>query len=102
MASRQRRGRDSERLVAEYLRSIGYPDAQAATPYGPGPDVLGVPWSVEVKARNRLDIGAGLRQASDANPEMPPLLIVRPNGLGEAHMGDWWAITNLGYLRRGT
>jgi hypothetical protein len=100
--SRQRRGRDTERAVAEYLRDVlGWPDATACDCYAPGPDITGVPWSVEIKARSRLDIAAGLRQAEEQNPALPPLLIVRPNGAPN-DPGTWWAISRVRNLRRPT
>lgn len=98
MPNRQRRGRETELRVAEYLRDrLGYTDAVAAPCYGPGADISGVPWSVEVKARRRLDIDAALRQAEHQNGRTP-LVIIRPDGAG-SDPGMWWAVTRVKHLR---
>ena len=94
MPSRQRRGRDTELLAAEWLRDHGYPDAQAGGCYAPGLDIAGLPWPCEVKARRGLNIAAGLRQAGPGG-----LLIVRPDR-APIDPGVWWAITDLSTFTR--
>lgn len=99
--SRQRRGRDSEIRLAEWLREQGWVNARHNDPYAPGPDIDGVPgYSIEVKSRRGLDLPGWLRQAERQGRETP-LLIVRGNGQGVARIHEWAAVMRLGHLLGG-
>jgi hypothetical protein len=88
--SRVTRGRQSEALVAEYLRSHGWPDAERIAASLPGADIRNTgDVSIEVKARRGLDLPGWLKQT--ASREGLPVLVVRPDGYGEARM-DMWAM----------
>ena len=94
--SRRRRGRQSELLVADYLRQW-WPGAEAAPPSRPGEDVLGIPgvaW--EVKSRRGLQLKAWTRQA--ATRDGLPILVIRSNGDGPSNIGQWTAALPLHHL----
>ena len=86
--SRKARGMRTQLVVAQYFQAHGWPHAESAGSGRPGRDVLGVAGlSVEVKARRDLRIPQWLRQA--AGYEGLPVLIHRPDGMGEASVDDW-------------
>lgn len=87
-SSRVQRGRQSEQLVADYLAQNGFPHAERVAASLKGADVTGTPGlAVEVKSRNRLELGEWMKQA--AKREGLPLLVVRLNGQGPATIKDW-------------
>ena len=95
-ASRRRRGRESEKIAAEYLRGRGWDAAEAAPPGRWGADLTGIPGvAIECKARRGLDLPAWLRQAAQTNRSGLPLLIVRGVGQGPANVAEWAAVTAL-------
>lgn len=86
--SRVQRGRESEAVVADYLRDHGFPHAERVAASLKGADVTGTPGlAVEVKSRYALDLGAWMKQA--AKREGLPLLVVRLNGMGPATIENW-------------
>lgn len=93
MASRSRisRGRATQRLVAEWFQAHGWPFATSRGASEPGTDLLHTePLAIEVKATSAGDLRAALRQAQkNAGKELIPIVIWRPNGVGEAHIGEW-------------
>lgn len=99
-ASRRHRGPESEKFVAEYLRSHGFPGAYRTTASAPGRDIYGVDGvSIEVKARAHLDLRAWLRQTvKNTKQDELPLLVVRNNGQGEGDIENWAAIMPLGVM----
>ena len=98
--SRKHRGYKTQRLIAEYLR-IRFPHCKAVGAGEAGKDILDTPgWSIEVKARTRLDIRGGLRQAkANADQGDTPVLIVRLNGQGEQSVGEFAVIMSLEHFR---
>jgi hypothetical protein len=97
VSTRKSRGRETERLVAERLRSI-WPHAHATAPGAPGPDVNETPgYAIEVKARRGLNLPEWMRQASrhSAAHGGTPLLIVRLDGQGPASVDDWPVVMRL-------
>ena len=97
MSSRKARGRESERLVADYLRDHGWPYAEAVGAGRPGPDITGTPsLAIEVKARRGLDLPGWLRQATTADPTRVPLLVIRGDGQGPTSISSWAAVMPLG------
>jgi hypothetical protein len=95
-ASRKARGRQSEHVVAEYLRTW-WPYAEAVGAGRPGSDVtgiVGVDW--EVKARRALDLPGTLRQLEARHRDgIIPVAVIRPDGYGPALIGQWAAVTPL-------
>ena len=97
MSTRKSRGRETERLVADRLRSI-WPHAYATAPGAPGPDVNETPgYAVEVKARRGLNLPEWMRQASRHSQARGgvPLLVVRLDGQGPASVDDWPVVMRL-------
>lgn len=87
-SSRVQRGRQTEELVAQYLREHGWVNAERVPASLPGADITGTPGlSIEVKARRGLDIPAWLKQAS-SRPGLP-ILIHRPDGFGPERLNIW-------------
>lgn len=89
--ARQQRGRDSQRIAADYLKGNGFPHAETVWGSQPGKDILGcVGLAPEVKAtRGETTLLAALRQAEKNAQGDFPLVIWRPDGYGEAKVGEW-------------
>jgi hypothetical protein len=99
MPSRKSRGRASEQIVADYLRTV-FPHADRRPASLPGTDILNTPgWSVEVKARRGLDLTGWLRQAVKNSGAGVPVLVVRPDGYGPGRVDQWAAIVPLSIMR---
>jgi hypothetical protein len=90
MASQHRkhRGYATERLVASYLQQW-WPSASVGR--GQGKDCLNVPFDIEVKARNSLDIKGTLRQIKARTSKSGELgfACFRLNGQGEASVEEF-------------
>ena len=90
MASQHRkhRGYATERLVANYLQQWWH---AASVGRGQGKDVHGVPFDIEIKARNSLDIKGTLRQIKARTSKTGELgfACFRLNGQGEASVGEF-------------
>jgi hypothetical protein len=98
-SSRVRRGRETERAVADYLATHGWPCAKRRPASLPGSDVENVPGlAIEVKARRALDLPAWIRQAK-TQPGLP-IVIHRPDGFGLTTVGDWPATLPFSQLVR--
>lgn len=96
---RRHRGYASQRIVAERLRVAGWPFAEPVGAGRPGSDITGVVGlDIEVKARRGLDLPGWLRQTVDRAGDATPLLVVRPDGFGEASIDLWPAIMPLGTM----
>lgn len=92
--SRKVRGRFSEKVLADYYGENGWPFAQQTGAGRPGVDITGMPGlAPEVKARNKFDPMAWLRQA--ATREGVPFVVFRPNGMGEKNIGKWVVIMSV-------
>ena len=86
--SRITRGRQTESLLADYLKVHGFPDAERIAASLPGADIRNTgEVSFEAKARRSLNLPGWLRQASAR--EGLPVLIVRPDGYGEQKLEMW-------------
>ena len=100
MPSRRQRGRQSEALIADYLRPV-FPNAERVAASLPGADIRHTPgWSIEAKARRGLDLPAWLRQAharTQAGLEVP-VLVIRPDGFGPERISQWAAVVTLEQL----
>jgi len=95
--SRKHRGYATERLVASYLQQW-WPHASVGR--GQGKDVLGVPFDIEIKARNSLDISGTLRQIKARTSKSGELgfACFRLNGMGSASVEQFVCMLPLGDL----
>jgi hypothetical protein len=105
---RKERGRETERLVAAYLRDHGWPYAEPVGAGRPGADITGTPGvHFEVKATKSCEPLAWLRQIGAClgdTTDPPAAAIWRPDGFGPASIRSFPVITDLdtyvGLLRR--
>ena len=96
-ASRKARGSATQTAVARWFASHGWPHAESAGAGRPGVDVLGLPGlAVEVKARRDLRPLEWVRQAA-GRPGLP-VVVFRPDGIGEANVDAWPCIVRLDHL----
>jgi hypothetical protein len=100
-ASRKARGRRTELVLVERLRTL-FPNAAQVNSAASGADILNTPGlAIEVKARRGLDLPAWMRQAAkNAKPGEMPVLITRLNGQGEEWVEDWPVILGFGDFLR--
>lgn len=98
--ARVRRGRTSEALIAEDIKDI-FPDAAPPPAGAPGKDLRNTPGlAAEIKARNRFDPLAWIRQASrNANDGELPVVIARMTGQGEVNIDEWLTFTTYGHFK---
>jgi hypothetical protein len=96
-SSRVQRGYQSQRLVAEYFKTHGWPYAEPAGSGRSGTDITGVIGvDVEVKARRGIKVAEAMKQLRDRYKDgVLPVAILRLDGQGEAHIADWPAIVPL-------
>ena len=98
--ARKRRGRQSEHVVADYLRRNGFDHAEPVGAGRSGTDVTGTPgidW--EVKARRGLNLAGLLRQLGErAAQERLGVGVVRLDGQGPASIETWAAVLTLADL----
>ena len=98
--ARKRRGRQSEHVVADYLRRNGFDHAEPVGAGRSGTDVTGTPgidW--EVKARRGLNLAGLLRQLGErAAQERLGVGVVRLDGQGPASVETWAAVLTLADL----
>lgn len=93
---RKHRGRQSEHIVAAYLRERGYPFAEAVGAGRTGADITGTPdIAVEVKARRNLNIKAALDQANANADGRLPFAVLRLDGQGPASIAGWPVVIRL-------
>jgi hypothetical protein len=86
--SRKVRGRSTEKILAEYYQSRGWPFAERTGAGRAGVDITGMPGlAPEVKARRGFEPVAWLKQA-ETRPGVP-FVVFRPNGFGEASVSRW-------------
>jgi len=99
MASQHRkhRGYATERIVANYLQQWWH---AATVGRGQGKDVQGVPFDIEIKSRNSLDISGTLRQIKARTAKTGELgfACFRLNGQGEASVEEFVCMLTLGDL----
>ena len=91
---RKHRGYATERLVATYLQQWW---SAASVGRGQGEDILNVPFDIEIKARNSLDIKGTLRQIKARTDKSGKLgfACFRLNGQGEASVGEFVCMLSL-------
>ena len=90
--SRKHRGMRTQKLVAEYLATHGWPFAESTGAARQGSDITGTPdIAIEVKARTGFDPLAWVRQAEKSADGRVPFVVFRCNGQGE-QVGDYPAL----------
>ena len=93
--ARKQRGYKTQALVAEYLRTRGWPFAESTGAGRSGVDVTGCPGlSVEVKATAGR-VPEALRQAVKNRGTGLPFVVWRSNGQGPEGIADWHVVTRL-------
>lgn len=97
---RKHRGYSSQRIVADWFTTNGWPYAEPVGAGRAGSDVTGMPGiDIEVKARRGFDPLAAMRQQSDrAALGDLPFAILRMDGQGPAVIGSWPVIIRLDTL----
>ncbi len=90
--ARKVRGMATQRIVADDLRSSLWPYVESTGAGRQGADLTGTPGvCIEIKARRALDLPGWLAQAQ-RNALLGgglAVLIVRPDGYGEAKLSQW-------------
>lgn len=101
MSKQRAKGTAAETAVVNYLKANGFPEADRAPLRGTldKGDVTGIRNVViEVKNHKTYSIPAWLRELeveiANAKAETG-FLVVKPNGIGTAKTGDWWAVLPL-------
>ena len=95
-ASRKARGMRSQLVVTEWFRQNGWPWAISTGAGRSGVDIENMPGlAPEVKARRALDLTGFLRQAATNAGTDLPFVVLRPDGYGEAKVGQWAVIMTL-------
>jgi hypothetical protein len=95
MTTRKQRAHDTERLVARWFATRGWPYAEPVGAGRDGTDVTGMPGLlVEVKARRDLHLTTWLKQHESWHPRpgepCPRAFIVhRPDGYGPERIAAW-------------
>jgi hypothetical protein len=98
----QRKGADAERAVINLMRHVyGLPVNRfdsGSLGYTQLCDIALPGVAVEVRNRARVEVGPTLLQLRTRNPGDFPLLVMKPTGVGMAHVADWHVVTYLGDL----
>ena len=80
----------TQKVVAEWFASHGWPFAESTGASRQGADITGTPdISVEVKARRDLNPLEWIRQAESCANGRLPFVVFRPDGAGEATVNRW-------------
>lgn len=88
--SRQRRGAETQNIVAQTFKAAGCPYAESAGAGRNGRDITGIPGiACEVKARKDFSPVAWVRQAVATAEGDLPLVVMRPDGMGPASVDEW-------------
>ena len=91
--SRKVRGRESERILAQYLRNHGWAHAHQVGSGASGSDIQGIEGlDIEVKSRSKFDPAATMRQLKQRKTNGMGVAVMRLNGQGEAAINDWVAV----------
>lgn len=85
-----RRGRKSQDYAAAYLNRV-FPDAVSIAASLSGKDILNTPgWALEVKGRREfLPTQWSKQMTKNELPDEYSACIMRPDGYGEAKVGEW-------------
>ncbi len=97
---RKHRGYATQRIVANYLREHGWPFAEPQGAGRQGSDITGTPaldW--EIKARRGFSPTEAMKQSANRAKEgVVPIVVLRPDGWGEAKIADFPAIVPLSVM----
>lgn len=96
--SRKHRGYDTQRIVCRKFQATHWPHAEPVGAGRPGSDLTGVPGlDIEIFARrDGLSVlTAKLAQSASRADGNPSLIVMRPDGWGEARIDAWPAIMPL-------
>jgi hypothetical protein len=92
-ASRKVRGRETERILAQYLRDHGWEHAHQVGSGASGSDIQGIEGlDIEVKARSKFDPKSAMAQLKARKATGLGVAVLRLNGQGEAAIDDWVAV----------
>ena len=95
--SRKHRGYRSQKVLADYLASNGFPFAESTGAGRSGSDItgcIGVDW--EVKARTGFNPSSAIKQLKDrARKKVLGVVCLRLNGQGEKSIADWVVVLRL-------
>lgn len=95
--SRKARGMRTQLVVAQWFQQWGWTHATSTGSGRGGRDIENTPGvSIEVKARSDLKPLEWLRQAEAASGMDLPLVVFRPNGIGEENVDQWGVLMRLG------
>lgn len=101
MSRSKAKGTAAETAVVGWLRDNGWPHAERRALSGAADkgDIAGVPgMCIEVKNAARYDIPDWLKETAtegvSANADHA-VLVVKPKGVGDTRVGDWWAVMPL-------
>jgi len=97
--SRKHRGYRSQKVVAEFLADNGWPFAESTGAGRAGTDITGTPgidWEVFAR-RDGLTVALAKMRQSEARIEdgIVSVHVMRPDGYGEARVGEWPAFMPL-------
>ena len=91
--SRKVRGRESERILAQYLRDHGWEHAHQVGSGAAGSDIQGIEGlDIEVKSRANFDPKSCMKQLKNRKTNGLGVAVMRLNGQGEAAIDDWVAV----------
>jgi hypothetical protein len=95
-SSRTARARETEAVAAAYYRDNGFPHADRVPASLPGRDITGMPGlAPECKARRDFTPKAWVKQARKNAQADLPYVILRCDGQGPEHVGEWLVIRRL-------
>jgi len=93
------RGRETQKFIADYLKDHGYPYAEPVGAGRAGSDVTGTPgidWEVFARRDGMSHLLAKMRQSVNrADDGVTPIVVMRPDGWGEARVSDYPCIVPL-------
>lgn len=92
--SRKHRGYATQRIIADYLRENGWPNALPVGAGRDGSDITGIAGlDIEIKARTRLDLAGLMTQLKERKAQSGMGVgVLRLNGQGEKSVGQFVAI----------
>lgn len=106
MSRSKQKGTAAETAVARYLQTNGWAHCERRALIGSSDkgDITGVPGiCVEVKSAVRYDIPEWLKETATETGNARAdhgVLIVKPKGVGDTRVGDWWAVMPLAHMVR--
>jgi len=101
MSAARAKGTLAERLVANYLTTVGWPYAERRAMAGSNDrgDITGTPGIVwEIKSGARLSLPEWMRETEQERKNAGAhtgVLVVKPRGMGAAQVGEWWSVMPL-------